>query len=388
MGSVLYLDGRLRRHARAELIEEGEGRRARRGAESAPKPSSAGLQLLGDRARRARRVHRRRKGVLRGVLPRRAARAALDHHPRLGLQQPDAPALRPGAEGRAAGAARRVPQLPRPAPPRPARLHPQLGLPDGVRHRPRVPAALRPRAGRRRGACTCATTTRTRSAAASTRRSWSSTTRSRSSAASTSPCGAGTAASTRPTIRAASRREALSAVPRRDDRGRRRRGAPARRARARALAPRHRRAPAAGRRSTSGSMARRARAGRHRRRGRHRPHAAAARRAAGGARGREALPRHDRGGAPHASTSRTSTSPRRASPTRSRSASPSPTGPEVVLVLRLLSHGWLEEHTMHVLRTRLIQRLRAGRPPRPLPRLLPARPGAGRGQAASTCTRR
>ena len=35
-----------------------------------------------------------------------------------------------------------------------------------------------------------------------------------------------------------------------------------------------------------------------------------------------------------------------------------PDGPEVALVLRLLSHGWLEEHTMHVLRTRLIQRLR------------------------------
>jgi phospholipase D1/2 len=33
-------------------------------------------------------------------------------------------------------------------------------------------------------------------------------------------------------------------------------------------------------------------------------------------------------------------------------------GPEIVLVLRLLSHGWLEEATMHVLRTRLIQRLR------------------------------
>lgn len=35
-----------------------------------------------------------------------------------------------------------------------------------------------------------------------------------------------------------------------------------------------------------------------------------------------------------------------------------PDGPEVVLVLRQFSHGWLEEHTMHVLRTRLIQRLR------------------------------
>src|SRR5262249_26305797 len=35
-----------------------------------------------------------------------------------------------------------------------------------------------------------------------------------------------------------------------------------------------------------------------------------------------------------------------------------PDGPEVVLVLRLLSHGWLEEATMHVLRTRLIQRMK------------------------------
>jgi phospholipase D1/2 len=34
-----------------------------------------------------------------------------------------------------------------------------------------------------------------------------------------------------------------------------------------------------------------------------------------------------------------------------------PDGPEIVLVLRLLSHGWLEEATMHVLRTKLIQKL-------------------------------
>ncbi|HEX7813481.1 MAG TPA: VTT domain-containing protein, partial [Burkholderiales bacterium] len=33
-------------------------------------------------------------------------------------------------------------------------------------------------------------------------------------------------------------------------------------------------------------------------------------------------------------------------------------GPEVILVLRLLSHGWLEEHTMEVLRTQLIRKLR------------------------------
>ncbi len=36
-----------------------------------------------------------------------------------------------------------------------------------------------------------------------------------------------------------------------------------------------------------------------------------------------------------------------------------PDGPEIVLVTRLLSHGWLEEHTMHVLRTRLVRSLRA-----------------------------
>jgi phosphatidylserine/phosphatidylglycerophosphate/cardiolipin synthase-like enzyme/uncharacterized membrane protein YdjX (TVP38/TMEM64 family) len=34
-------------------------------------------------------------------------------------------------------------------------------------------------------------------------------------------------------------------------------------------------------------------------------------------------------------------------------------GPEIVLVTRLLSHGWLEEVTMHTLRARLIERLRA-----------------------------
>jgi len=34
-------------------------------------------------------------------------------------------------------------------------------------------------------------------------------------------------------------------------------------------------------------------------------------------------------------------------------------GPEVIIVLRYLSHGWLEENTMHALRTRLIKKLRA-----------------------------
>ena len=36
-----------------------------------------------------------------------------------------------------------------------------------------------------------------------------------------------------------------------------------------------------------------------------------------------------------------------------------PDGPEIVLVTRLLSHGWLEELTMHVLRTNLVRELRA-----------------------------
>jgi phospholipase D1/2 len=49
------------------------------------------------------------------------------------------------------------------------------------------------------------------------------------------------------------------------------------------------------------------------------------------------------------------TAPRLAAALEKRLAEPN--GPEIVLVLRLLSHGWLEEATMHVLRTRLIQRL-------------------------------
>ena len=35
-----------------------------------------------------------------------------------------------------------------------------------------------------------------------------------------------------------------------------------------------------------------------------------------------------------------------------------PGGPEIVVATRLLSHGWLEEHTMHVLRIKLVRRLR------------------------------
>jgi phospholipase D1/2 len=51
------------------------------------------------------------------------------------------------------------------------------------------------------------------------------------------------------------------------------------------------------------------------------------------------------------------TAPRIAAALAERLAEPD--GPEVVLVLRLLSHGWLEEHTMHVLRTRLLRKLKA-----------------------------
>ncbi|WP_265942535.1 VTT domain-containing protein [Dechloromonas sp. A34] len=36
-----------------------------------------------------------------------------------------------------------------------------------------------------------------------------------------------------------------------------------------------------------------------------------------------------------------------------------PDGPEIIIVVRRFSHGWLEEYTMHVLRSRLVQRLRA-----------------------------
>ena len=50
------------------------------------------------------------------------------------------------------------------------------------------------------------------------------------------------------------------------------------------------------------------------------------------------------------------TAPRIAAALEKRLAEPD--GPEIVLVLRLLSHGWLEEHTMHVLRISLIQRLK------------------------------
>jgi phospholipase D1/2 len=50
------------------------------------------------------------------------------------------------------------------------------------------------------------------------------------------------------------------------------------------------------------------------------------------------------------------TSPRLAAALAERLAEPD--GPEIVLVLRLLSHGWLEEATMHVLRTRLLAQLR------------------------------
>ena len=50
------------------------------------------------------------------------------------------------------------------------------------------------------------------------------------------------------------------------------------------------------------------------------------------------------------------TSPRIAAALAERLAEPQ--GPEIILVLRRLSHGWLEEATMHVLRTRLLGQLK------------------------------
>ena len=110
-------------------------------------------------------------------------RAPLDPDRRLGLPQPHAPVVRE-RQGLRAGA-RPVPQRPGAPPARAARQHPDLGLPDDLRARPRVGAAvwpvveaappdllpLRQHASRRR--------------LASSRRSWSSTTRSPSAAAST-----------------------------------------------------------------------------------------------------------------------------------------------------------------------------------------------------------
>ena len=56
-----------------------------------------------------------------------------------------------------------------------------------------------------------------------------------------------------------------------------------------------------------------------------------------------------------------------------------PGGPEVVVVTRLLSHGWLEENTMGVLRSKLVQRLQAADGEGRLSVLYPAMPGLAEG---------
>jgi phospholipase D1/2 len=56
-----------------------------------------------------------------------------------------------------------------------------------------------------------------------------------------------------------------------------------------------------------------------------------------------------------------------------------PGGPEIVVVTRLLSHGWLEEHTMGVLRSKLVQRLRAADGEGRLSVLYPHMPGLAEG---------
>ena len=56
-----------------------------------------------------------------------------------------------------------------------------------------------------------------------------------------------------------------------------------------------------------------------------------------------------------------------------------PGGPEIVVVTRLLSHGWLEEYTMGVLRSKLIQRLQAADHEGRFSVLYPAMPGLAEG---------
>ena len=56
-----------------------------------------------------------------------------------------------------------------------------------------------------------------------------------------------------------------------------------------------------------------------------------------------------------------------------------PGGPEIVVVTRLLSHGWLEEYTMGVLRSKLVQRLRAADGEGRFSVLYPAMPGLAEG---------
>ncbi|HEY6822504.1 MAG TPA: phospholipase D-like domain-containing protein, partial [Burkholderiales bacterium] len=71
------------------------------------------------------------------------------------------------------------------------------------------------------------------------------------------------------------------------------------------------------------------------------------------------------------------TAPRIAAALEKRLAEPN--GPEVVLVLRLLSHGWLEEHTMHILRTKLLRRLEAADREGRFKAYYPHVPGLGEG---------
>ena len=105
-------------------------------------PVRARAQLLARRPRRARLADRRRRGVLQGVRQRRAARQrsivilGWDFHSRTRLHH---------GVARRAGAARRLPQLPREAAPPPRHPRAHLGLPGDLREGPRAVADLRPR---------------------------------------------------------------------------------------------------------------------------------------------------------------------------------------------------------------------------------------------------
>ena len=78
MGSVLYLDGRLRRHARVELVRKEKGVERRRAHDPTAQPSPAGLQLLARwRAPSASALLVDARGLFRGVLRTpRCARSA------------------------------------------------------------------------------------------------------------------------------------------------------------------------------------------------------------------------------------------------------------------------------------------------------------------------
>ena len=131
-------------------------------------------------------------------------RGALDHRS-LGWDFDSRTALAFGDDHRGPGHAGRLPERARAAAPQAAGPRARLGLPDDLRRRPRVLAALRLELEAAPARALPLRRHAIRSPARITRRSSSSTTGSPSSAASTSPAGAGIRPSIGPTTRGASR---------------------------------------------------------------------------------------------------------------------------------------------------------------------------------------